>query len=139
MYVYVYVCVCACAKISRKDLIQYLPPNEVPPQSRKKRSLGPANTSLIETPSPILHKRSRTNVEENVNNSTSTTSAKRPKENSCVDDKVYKFINSTGSLLVTAFCCCFYLFFVRRTWALWQIRPHKIVQALRPPCQFLCN
>lgn len=67
--------------------MKYLPPNEVP-QSRKKRSLGPTNNSqVLETPSPILHKRSRAQLEDNVGNS-STASVKRAKENSCVDDKV---------------------------------------------------
>ena len=48
----------------RKELVQYLPPGEVPAQiSKKKRSLGPVNSHVMETPSPILYKRSRTHQE----------------------------------------------------------------------------
>lgn len=54
--------------------MQYLPASEVP-SSRKRHSFGPTNSYVMETPSPILYKRSRTEMEEVVE----TSSAKRLK------------------------------------------------------------
>lgn len=64
---------------SRRELLKYLPPGEVPPAPTKKRSLGPTNSHVTETPSPILYKRSRTDME-------GVESAKRLKEDN--DEKV---------------------------------------------------
>ena len=62
--------------------MKYLPPNEVPAQSIKKRSLGPTNSHVMETPSPILYKRARTEME----GVEMQNSVKRPKED--VEEKV---------------------------------------------------
>lgn len=49
----------------RKELVQYLPPHEVPAQTtKKKRSLGPSNSMVMDTPSPILYKRSRNRLDD---------------------------------------------------------------------------
>lgn len=62
--------------------MQYLPPNEVP-TSKKRHSLGPTNSHVMETPSPILYKRSRTDME-----GVEMSSAKRQKAEG--DEKVSK-------------------------------------------------
>lgn len=49
--------------MTRRELMKYLPPNEVPAVSAKKRSLGPSNSHVMETPSPILYKRCRADME----------------------------------------------------------------------------
>lgn len=53
-----------CLPGRRKELARYLPPSEVPAvSSRKRQSFGPSNSQVMETPSPILYKRSRTELE----------------------------------------------------------------------------
>lgn len=61
----------------RRDLVQYLPANEVPAVNRKRRSQGPSIPPIaMETPSPIMTKRSRMDMDDG----SSPLSSKRSRE-----------------------------------------------------------